>query len=170
MVAKYPLLSSSDAGFTLLETMVAGTIMALFLSALFSVNSVSMATLRAARESTCASQVLQQRIEAMRIANWHQVTDADWLQANLLNSEAAGADMLNSRTETLTLIPYGSTTTGNTQLNRSNGAATIINRNSSLLAENAVKVIWTINYVGSPNNRTFSRQIVAILAKGGVAK
>jgi hypothetical protein len=39
-----------------------------------------------------------------------------------------------------------------------------------LLAENAIKVIWTVSYVGAPNARTVSRQVVAILADGGVAK
>jgi len=71
--------------------------------------------------------------------------------------------------ETLTLVPYGSTTVGNTQLTRTNGAATIVSSNSALLGENAVKIIWTVNYTAAPNNRTISRQIVAILAKGGVA-
>jgi type II secretory pathway pseudopilin PulG len=161
---------ASTAAFTLLETMVAGTIMALFLGALFALNSSSMETLRGAREFTCASQVLQQRVESMRIANWHQVTDADWIQNNLLNSDAPGESLLNSAAETLTLIPYGSSTTGNTQLTRSSGSASIVTRNSQLLTESAVKVIWTVSYIGSPNNRSYSRQIVAILAKGGVAR
>ena len=45
-----------------------------------------------------------------------------------------------------------------------------MSNNSALLAENAIKIIWTVNYTAQPNNRTISRQIVAILAKGGVAK
>jgi hypothetical protein len=59
---------------------------------------------------------------------------------------------------------------GNTQLTRRNGNATIVNQNSNLLAENAVKVIWTVDYTGAPNDHAATRQIVAILAKGGVAK
>jgi len=39
-----------------------------------------------------------------------------------------------------------------------------------LLQENAIKIIWTVSYTGAPNNRSVSRQIVAILAKGGVAR
>jgi hypothetical protein len=122
-----------------------------------------------ARESACASQVLQQRIEAMRIANWHQVTDASWLVANLLNADAPGASQLKNMSETLTLIAYGSSTVGNTQLTRTNGAVSIVANNSALLGENAIKIIWTVNYTAGPNG-IISRQIVAILAKGGVAK
>ena len=142
----------------------------MFLGSLFLMNSSAMDTIRMARESACASQVLQQRIEAMRIANWHQVTDANWLLANLLNADAPGANQLKNMSETLMLVPYGSATVGNTQLNRANGAANIVANNSALLGENAVKIIWTVNYTAVPNDRIISRQIVVILAKGGVAK
>src|SRR5438105_12299460 len=72
--------------------------------------------------------------------------------------------------ETLMLVPYGSTTVGNTQLNRANGAANIVANNSALLGENALRIIWTVNYTAAPNDRIIYRQIVVILAKGGVAK
>lgn len=123
-----------------------------------------------AREAACASQVLQQRVESLRIANWHQVTDANWLLTNLLTADAPGASQLPNFSETLTLVPYGSSTVGNTQFTRSNGSATIVSNNAALLAESAIKVIWTVSYTAAPNNRTISRQVVVILAKGGVAK
>ena len=159
-----------QTGFALIECTIATAISALFLGSLFLMNSSTMDTIQMARESACASQVLQQRIESMRIANWHQVTDASWLLANLLNTDAPGASQLTSMSETLTIVPYGSSTVGNTQLTRTNGNVSIVTNNTALLAESAIKVIWTVNYTASPNNRTISRQTVAILAKGGVAK
>lgn len=161
---------AQQAGFALIECSIATAISALFLGSLFLMNSSTMDTIQMARESACASQVLQQRIESMRIANWHQVTDANWLLANLLNTDAPGASQLTSMSETLTIVPYGSSTVGNTQLTRTNGSVSIVSNNTALLAENAIKVIWTVNYTASPNNRTMARQTVAILAKGGVAK
>ena len=154
----------------MVESLVAAAIMALFLSTLFALNSSSMQTIRMGREAACASQVLQQRIEQLRIANWHQVTDAAWLQTNLLNAAAPGSGILHTPTETLTLIPYGSATVGNTQLLRSNNVVTVVNQNAALLAESAVKVVWTVAYIGPPGNRSYTRQVVSILAKGGVAK
>jgi len=161
---------AEQTGFALVECTIATAISALFLGSLFLMNSSAMDTIQMARESACASQVLQQRVESMRIANWHQVTDANWLATNLLNSDAPGANQLNSVSETLILVPYGSSTAGNTQLTRTNGSVSILSTNSALLGENAVKIIWTVNYIAAPNDRTISRQIVAILAKGGVAK
>lgn len=129
-----------------------------------------MDTIRSAKDSTAASQALQQRMESMRIANWHQVTDAVWLRDNLLNTAVPGVGSLKDLTETVTLVPYGSSNPGNTQLKRTAGRATIVNQDSSLLTKNAIKVIWTAEYSGVPNDRMTSRQIVGILAKGGVAK
>jgi type II secretory pathway pseudopilin PulG len=160
----------NEDGSTLIESMIAAAICALFLGSLFALNMSTMATIKMARETACASQVLQQRVEAMRIANWHQITDADWINANLLNTDAAGSNTLKNISETLTLTPYGSSSVSATQLTRANGSSQIITRNASLLTESAVKVVWTIDFTGSPNDRSASRQTVAILAKGGVAK
>ncbi len=133
-------------------------------------NMSAMDTIRSAKESVSASQTLQQRIESLRIANWQQITSANWLAANILNGDATGSEILKGLTETLTLVPYGSATIGNSKLTRTSGATAIISQNPALLTENAVKVIWTLDFTGAPNNRAVSRQIVAILAKGGVAK
>ena len=150
--------------------MMAAAVAALFLSSLFAINTASMGTIKMARESAAASQVLQQRVESMRIANWHQITDADWIQANLLNADAPGSVNLKALGETLTISPYGSGNVGNTQLTRTNGSAVITQRNTALLTENAIEVVWTVAYTGAPNDRPMTRQTVAILGKGGVAK
>lgn len=155
---------------TLIETTIAAAISATFLGSLFALNLSSMDTIKMARESACASQVLQQRVESLRIANWHQVTDANWLTTNLLNTDASGASQLNNVSETLTITPYGSTNVGSTQLTRSGDSVRIVSNNSALLTENAVKIVWSVDYKGVPNDRSNSRQTVAILAKGGVAK
>lgn len=160
-----------ECGFTLLESTIAAGICALFLGSLFTLNTVTMDMVRVAREEACASQVLQQRVEAMRIANWHQITDATWIKTNLLQADAPGSGSLKDFIETLTLAPYGTSGLGNsTKLTRSNGSAEILFENTALLAENAVKVVWTIDFSRSPNGRPRNRQTVAILAKGGVAK
>jgi type II secretory pathway pseudopilin PulG len=165
-----PCVKPHQTAFALIECTIATAVSALFLGSLFLVNSSAMDTIQMARQAACASQVLQQRVESMRIANWHQVTDANWLATNLLNTDAPGATQLANVSETLTLVPYGSSTVGNTQLTRASGTVKIVSNNTGLLTENAVKVIWSVNYSGAPNNRTISREVVAILAKGGVAK
>src|SRR5437773_5785704 len=134
-------LTTEPTAFALIECTIATAISAMFLGSLFLMNSSAMDTIQMARESACASQVLQQRIESMRIANWHQVTDANWLRTNLLNADAPGASQLTNMSETLTLVSYGSSTVGNTQFTRSSGATTLVANNSALLTENAIKII-----------------------------
>jgi len=150
--------------------MMAAAVSALFLGSLFAINTSSMGTIKMARESAAASQILQQRVESMRIANWHQITDANWIRANLLNADAPGSNELKSISETLTLTPYGSGIVGDTLITRTGNSVVIALRNENLLLENAIKVTWTVNYTGAPNDRATTRQTVAILAKGGVAK
>jgi len=163
-------LKTGPSGSTLIEATIAACTSALFLGSLFTMNMSAMKIIRTSREAGCASQVLQQRVESMRIANWHQITDADWVSSNLLGSEAAGREGLNQMTETLTLVPYGSETVGNTQIVRSGGTTTVLSRSNALLAENAIKVIWMVAYRGGTNSQSTTRQTIAILAKGGVAK
>ncbi len=162
--------TSGQSGTSLIEATIAACTSALFLGSLFTMNMTAMRTMRTAREAASASQVLQQRVEALRIANWHQVTNADWVKTNLLNTSAAGGDALKNMTETLTLVPYEGKTTGNTQLVRTAGTTQIVNRNSELLKEHAMKVIWTVAYNGGAQGKATTRQTVAVLAKGGVAK
>jgi uncharacterized protein (TIGR02598 family) len=159
-----------EEGFSLIESSIAVAISVLFLSSVFTMNISSLDTIRCAKESVAASQVLQARIESLRIANWQEITSASWLAANTLNAPAAGSNVLKNLTETLTLVPYGSSSIGNTQLTRTRNGTTIVNANPALLTENEIKAIWTVEFTGAPNDRPISRQIVAILAQGGVAK
>src|SRR3954471_4257974 len=132
---------ASIRGSTLIEAMMAAGIAAVFLGSLFTINSSSMGTIKMARESASASQVLQQRVESMRIANWHQITDADWIRDNLLNASAPGTGDLKSVTETLTLSPYGSGNLGDTILTRTGNSVTINHANDELLLESAIKIL-----------------------------
>ncbi len=161
---------SSLAGSTLVEASIAACTAAFFLGSLFTMNMTGLRAVRTAREASSASQVLQQRVESLRIANWQQITNARWLRDNLLSTSASGTDNLRGVSETLTLVPYGSSTLGNTQISRSAGTAKIVNENPALLTESAVKVIWTVAYNGGQQGDSTIRQTVAILGKGGVAK
>src|SRR6266513_272021 len=149
----------TSASFTLIESIIAMAFSVLFLGSVFTMNISSMEAIRCAKESTTAGQVLQQRIESLRIANWQEITSTSWLTTNILNADALGAGSLRGLNETLTLVPYGSATIGNTTLKRSGGQAIVVN-SIPLLTENAIKVIWTLDYTGAPNNHAIARQIV----------
>src|SRR3954453_7410934 len=98
-------------GFTLLDSVLACGILALALGAVFTVSSHALQTLRLSKDETVASQVLQQRLEQLRIANWQRVSDPTWIRDNILNVEADGAFGLGSLKETVTITPYNSPAT-----------------------------------------------------------
>jgi type II secretory pathway pseudopilin PulG len=160
----------SRRGFTLIENMFACGVVSMFLGGVFALNSNSMITLRMGRDEAAASQVLQQRVEQMRIANWQRITDPTWLRDNVLNQGADGAQNLRSLNETVTIAPYNSATVATNTFTSANGTASAGSSNTSLIAEGGILVTWTESWTGLPNNRIHTRQATAILGKGGVAK
>src|SRR3954464_9074812 len=98
------------AAFSLVENILACAIVALGLAGTYTLNSQSMGVLRMANEEACASQVLQQRIENLRIANWQRISSPTWLRDSLLNVSADGGDTLRGLTETVSITPVGATT------------------------------------------------------------
>ncbi len=89
-----------------MEAAVAGAIIILFLTSLFALNSTVMRLLGAAAETSSASQDLQQRVEQVRLANWSQITNPTWVQANLLGTPTDASVNLPGLQETLTVTPY----------------------------------------------------------------
>src|SRR5438067_12592577 len=103
-----------SAAMTLVEVITAVGISVLCLGSVFVINASAISSLKMSREAACASQVLQQRIESLRIANWQEITDPNctWLTANAFTvSSGGGSDLLSNESEILTLEPYGSSAT-----------------------------------------------------------
>ena len=158
-----------SGGFTLIENMMALTLIAFGMAAIYTLSG-RLSVLRSSKDEASAGQVLQQRIEQLRISNWQRVTNATWIRDNLLNVNADGAASLNALTETVTVTPYGSANTSTNTFTLSGGTATAASSNSSLLAENAVKINWRVTWVGIPAGKVHTRETLAVLGKGGVAK
>ena len=99
-------------GFTILEAAFAGAIVTVLLSGLFMLQSNMMRMLSSSTETTNASVHLQTRAEQVRLANWPQLTDPSWVQANLLNGPTDADVNLPGLSETYTVTPYQSTSSG----------------------------------------------------------
>lgn len=94
--------------FTVLEAAFAGAIVTVVLSGLFVLQSNMMRMLNASTETANASAHLQARVEQVRLANWPQLTDPVWVQANLLKSPTSADVNLPGLSETYTVAPYQS--------------------------------------------------------------
>ena len=104
--------SHAHRGFTVLEAAVAAAIVTVVLTGLFMLQSNMMRMLSASTETTNASAHLQTRAEQVRLANWPQLTDPNWVQANLLKSPTDADVNLPGVSETYTVTPYQSPGSG----------------------------------------------------------
>ena len=95
-----------------MEAAFAGAIVAVLLSGLFVLQSNMMRMLSASTETTNASAHLQTRAEQVRLANWPQLTDPNWIQADLLKSPTDADVNLPGLSETYTVTPYQSPCSG----------------------------------------------------------
>ena len=171
----------SQAGFTVLEAGVAGAIVTLFLASLFALNSDMMHLLRSAAEAANASQDLQQRIEAVRLANWTQITNPTWVQGNLLNLKTDASINLPGLTETLTVTPYTSPSSAPattsppppfTVTRNSDGTVTVspvpYSATAALAQQEMVQVDLSVTWPSLYRTRT--RTLTTLVSQWGISK
>lgn len=161
---------ASMAAFTLLESVVACAVIAVGLAGTYAVNGQCMNVLRMAKDEASASQVLQQRVEHLRIGNWQRVTSPTWIATNILNASADGSVKLNNLVETVSVVPYPITGTDNPNTFRRDNSGVTSGSNVSFLSQNALVITWRAEWNGLPNGKKHTREIVTVLGKGGVAK
>ena len=179
-----PVRRSRRDGFTVVEATVAGAIIILFLTSLFALNSTVMRLLGSAAQTASASQDLQQRVEQVRLANWSQITDASWVQTNLLGTQTDASINLPGLQETLTVSQYVSPSTAATAakttaapspftVTRAASGAVSVSQSdsapsSSVVNQEMVQVDLTIRWPGWNRQRT--RALTTVVSRWGISK
>jgi hypothetical protein len=160
------------SGYSLFEANIAVAICIITLGGCFAANANCLGMLRAANESAAASQSLQERVEQMRIANWVQITDSNYLKTHLVASPTASARSLNDCTETLTLTAYpppvGVSTS--TKIRRTNGVVSVDSHGPNLKNSAMVKAEWTLSWKTAGKETLRTRTGAALVANGGIVK
>jgi hypothetical protein len=169
---------SGVRGITLVETLAAVMLTTIVLAAVYGTTSQALRVLKAARFSGVASQVLQQRIELLRLASFSHVTTSGSLVA-LMTGDAgetkseenmAGANNLREEVLIGTYSVPGSSYTPTPQsfvVTRENGVATA-SSNMNLSAEPLVEARLTVFWSDSSGNH--SREFNTVLSSKGVSK
>ena len=159
------------AGSTLLETIVAMTVVTIFLSGLHLTNSQVMAQVRASVESSAALRVLTGRTERVRAATWSQITDPTFLQSTLLavtpDSDGELGNLIENLEVTAPLAPTGSVQP--IMLTRSDdGSVVVVYPGDGTMANQpSVRVDLTALWTGK-GGRSRTRQVSLIIAQGGL--
>lgn len=162
----------SRSGVALVEVMMAGAAIALFMAGLFTMNSFSAKTVRAGKETVAASNIVQERLDQLRKGTWFNVTDPAYVQT-LLGTAAGSGAPLSGLTERITINVYPAASPALTpiQVTRSaNGTVTINSSNTALQQKPMVRADITATWTGSRSGATRTRTVSTVIAQGGIVK
>jgi Tfp pilus assembly protein PilV len=163
-------LHSHTEGLTLVEVLTAAAIVAIGFVGVFAINKRNLHVMRASRESATASQVLQQRAEQLRIADFSTVATSSGLTGLMqtgTDSEDEIADSSAFR-EVVTLETLSGSSSVISAVRTRNSATTLAS--GDLSGEQQLKatlrVEWKADFSGARGLQ--SREFVTYLAPKGV--
>ena len=82
------------AGYTMIEVLVTGVVMAVMFVSLYSGFSAGFAVIQLAREDLRATQILQEKMETIRLYTWDQINQNGFIPTNFLeNFYATGTNV-----------------------------------------------------------------------------
>ena len=175
-------------GFTLAEVLIAIAVAAIFGVAAFETNERLLVILKTQRETTAASMMLQERMEAFRSLSYSGLssyttsastvppaTSADVVANPTISEGQLGGGITGSLTETITISGYTDTsgnspptTAGSTQWvrNAAHSTGNLISSTANMasnydLLQVDIQLSWT-----SASGRTRQREMTAVFGKG----
>ncbi len=162
-----PLRLKAERAFSLIENLVAIAIVVLFFGALYAINSQNLFLLNAGRGAAIAGKCLQDRAEQLRNCKWSQLTDANYLQNNVLNTSPLGVANLGLVTETVTIkaYPLASPSPATISVVRANGSANITSTNNSMVNQDMVRVDSSLTWTTGVGGRTRTQSASTLIAK-----
>ena len=160
-----PLAHQSQAAFTLVDSVVGMMLVSVLLSCLFAANTYLLGLLKQGKESTYATQIIQERVEQLRTALWDSVTDPAKI-VHIASPATATATNLQGVTETITVESLINPATSRVCAIRAPSGATTIS-GTALDTERSVKVTVRVEWE-SRHHRIRSRESVTLLTKDGI--
>ena len=153
------------AAFSLVEVVVAMMITAIAVTAFYASAGQALRIMKSGKETVVASQLLQERVEALRSASqWKSVATPAGL-SGIVASAAQSAANLKGATETFTVTSYP--TAGTAIVVTRSPSGTVATSGSDLSSQFCVKLTAKVNWTGI-GNVARSRQVNTIVTKGGL--
>jgi Tfp pilus assembly protein PilV len=158
----------SDSGTTLVETLVAVTLVVGFFVSLFEVNGICLRYIKSSKNNVAALQGVHDRLEQLRNLAFSDLTTASTVQSLMATSANTSEFLARSPTEVVTLKAYPTADATNTQITRSPGAssATINTTDSSLSGATMVKVKVVYTWTEALGGRSRSEQSETVISAG----
>jgi type II secretory pathway pseudopilin PulG len=155
---------SGPAGFALVESVIGMALISLMLACVFAASAHLRGVVRMAKESTFATEMIQERIERMRTSDFEAFTDPTKLQA-LATTPTTTANNLPGAVETISVVPLNNPTNLSIVCTR-NQAGTASATGDDLTAQRSVKVSISVKWRSRARER--ERVVMTILTRGGI--
>jgi prepilin-type N-terminal cleavage/methylation domain-containing protein len=161
---------STQAGFTLVETIVATAVSLLGLTAAMLLNTAHLRMVKSARQSNAATLCLQERVEQMRLGDWRKITDATYLCDALLANPALSAAPLDQTSEHITISAYPDPDAAQQLLveRRASGDRVVLISGNGLTSQRLAQVEFKITWTGGDGRRR--QRATTMISNGGISR
>ncbi len=166
-------LARRDAGFTLLEVVIALGIVAIGFLGAFAAVIQSGKLASAAEEDALAASGLEQRIDQLRELEWDELTNGAGLTTKVWTARPVAMAGITVAQETMTLSAYdiaGAKTLQGTWIGVSAPSVSFTAGAPDLSAASALRATATLTWTGRRSSRQQSRSLVTVIARGGISK
>ena len=154
--------------FSLTEVLFATAIFAVGFAGLYTGSAQVIFLLGAQRETHSANLCIQERVEQIRSATYSQITDPNYVRNTLMATATTSSSGLSPTIETIAVSAYPPTGGSSLQVTRQGSGVTLDSNNSTLASGAAVRVDFSLTWNARQRGRSRNRQIILILAKGGI--
>ena len=161
-----------EAGFTLLEVVVATAIMAVGFLGLFATVLQAGKMASAAEEEAMVASGLEQRIDQLRLLEWPELTDGTGITAKVWTARPEAMAGITVSQEAFTLSPcdVAGTRTLTATWNGVSSPTTTFTAGTVLSGASAVKAVATLTWTGRRSKRAQTRSLVTVISRGGLSK
>ena len=156
---------------TLTEAVMALALLGIGLSGIFVANSRVLTQLRSIRQTSIATQALQERVDQVRRATWNDLTNSTYLRDKVLAQPSTAGSGLPGLVEEIDIGAYPPPPGTRIRLPRlTDGSLSILSVSPNLGTQTrAVSVFIRLTWNGN-NGVSRRRECATIIAKGGITK
>jgi len=157
--------SRAQAGFTLVEVVVAAALVAVFFASIFEVNALCLRYISASKENVGATQAVHDRLELLRNVDFSTLTTASSMKG-LLAQRANSSPLAQKAVETVTVSNYPSGNPTITYTRNVAGTVTSIPVTADFSSSTLVQIDVADQWPATFGNRTGTAQTSTVVAAG----
>jgi hypothetical protein len=156
-------------GFSVAESVISLGIGAVAIVGGMTLSQHELALVKSTRESNAASHALEERIEQLRLANWRQITDVDYLTNKYFPARPKSAHLLPDVKERLTVTAYpDASACVPLSLERSkDGTIRTVSAGTGLQGQRLARVNLRVTWAGKDGKERV-RELASIISNAGI--